>query len=287
MQYQTQAPPAKGSRRKALLGLGVILLIGGVGAGAALFVTSASKYEDAVKNLQRAPVGCDTEFNFTGTGTFIVYTETKGSIGDIRGDCANTGASYEHSGGRIKVDLTLTDSNSKKVDMARAVGAHYDAAGFVGTEVRELDIRKKGTYTLSVTSDSSDFAIAVGRNPKNDFDSMRSIAIGVAGAGLVLGVLFIVLGLRRKPVPAGPASFGPGGFSPLAPGPGGYNPGGYAPVAQPTAPPGWAPAGQPIGPPPGPPGFPGPASTPPPFGQPTQPYPPAPEPPNPWGAPQR
>lgn len=288
MQYQTQTPPAKGPRRKGLLSLGVILLLGGVGAGAALFVTSGSQYEDAVKNLQRAPVGCDTEFDFTGTGTFIIYTETKGTIGDLRGDCENTGASYEHNGGRISVDLTLTNSDGDDVDLPRAGGASYDRGGFVGTEVRELSIDKPGTYTLAVESEDSDFAISVGRNPKDDFDSMQTIAIIAAATGLVIGGLVIILGLRRKAAPTVPTSFGPGGYAPNPAFPAaGYNPGGYPPVAQPSSPPGWTPAAPPAGPP----GFGGPlapaAPTPPPFGQPTQPYPPAPEPPNPWSAPQQ
>jgi hypothetical protein len=283
MQYQTPTPPVKGPRRKGLLGLGIVLLIGGVGAGAALFVTSGSTYEDAVKGLQRAPVGCDTEFDFTGTGTFIIYTETKGTIGDLRGDCENTGASYDHGSGRISVDLSMTNSDGDDVSLTRASGASYDKGGFVGSEVREVTIDTPGTYTLSVVSDDSDFAIAVGRNPKDDFDSMQAIAIGAAIAGLVIGGLLIILGLRRKAAPAGPSSLAPGGF---APNPtfnaSGYNPGGYPPVQQPSSPPGWTPAA----PPSGPPTYAEPGPTPPPFGA-QSPYPPQPEPPNPWGAPQQ
>lgn len=289
MQHQTQTPPAKGPRRKGLLGLGVVVLLGGVGAGAALFVTSGSQYEDAVKSLQRAPVGCDTEFNFTGTGTFIIYAETKGTVGTLRGDCENTDASYDHGTGRISVDLTLTNSNGDDVKLGRASGASYDKAGFVGTEVRELTIDTAGTYTLSVVSDDSDFTIAVGRNPKDDFDSMQKIAIGAAIAGVVIGGLFIILGMRRKAAPASPAPFGT---------PGGYNPAGFAPVGQAASPPGWTPAPPP---PTSPPGY-GEPAPPPPFVQPPQPYspqpyppqqqppnpvPPNPEQPNPWSAPQQ
>src|SRR4051794_26188702 len=105
MSFQVQQPPpAKGPRRSGLLVLGIVLLLGGIGTGAALFVTSNSQYEDAVKNLQRAPVGCDTEFNFTGTGTFIFYAESKGKVGDLRGDCENAGTNYDHKGA-IDVDL--------------------------------------------------------------------------------------------------------------------------------------------------------------------------------------
>ncbi len=290
MSYQVQSAPAKGSRRKGLLGLGVVLLLGGLGAGAALFVTSGSQYEDAVKNLQRAPVGCDTEFNFTGTGTFIFYTESKGKIGDLRGNCENTGTDYDHGDGRISADLVLTDSNDDQVDLARAGGASYDKGGYKGTEVGSLDVTEPGRYTLSVQSDDTDFAVAVGRNPKKDAESAQTIAIIVAAAGVVLGGLLIILGLRRKSAPVGPSGqFQPGGFPP-----GQYQPGGYPPVGQPnwtpgaapTAPPGYAgPAPQPYQQP-----YPPQPQQPYPPQQPQQPYPPSPQqppasPPNPWGSP--
>lgn len=275
MSYQMQTPPAKGSRRKGLLLLGVLLLLAGLGAGAALYVTSGTQYEDAVKNLQRAPVGCDTEFNFSGTGTFIFYAESKGKIGDLRGDCENTGTDYDHGDGRIRADLTLTDSNGDPVDLARAEGASYDKGGFVGSEIRSLDITEPGRYTLSVQSDDSDFAIAVGRNPKKDAESMQKIAIIAAAAGVVLGGLLIILGLRRKAAPAGASGIGqPGAFQP-----GAFQPGGFPPAGQPN----WTPGAPPTAPPG--------------FGQPVpqpyqQPYPPQPPqappapPPGQWGSPQ-
>lgn len=279
MSYQMQTPPAKGSRRKGLLLLGVLLLLAGLGTGAALFVTSGSQYQDAVKSLQRAPVGCDTEFNFSGTGTFIFYAESKGKIGDLRGDCVNTGTDYSHGAGRIRVDLTLTDSNGDPVDLARAGGASYDKGGYVGSEIRSLDIKKPGRYTLSVQSDDSDFAIAVGRNPKKDAESMQKIAIIAAAAGVVLGGLLIILGLRRKAVPAGASGIGqPGAFQP-----GAFQPGGFPPAGQPN----WTPGAPPTAPP----GFGQPAPQP--YQQPyQQPYPPQPPqappapPPGPWGSPQ-
>lgn len=271
MSYQVQTPPAKGSRRKGLLGVGVVLLLGGVGAGAALYVASGSQYEDAVKKLQRAPIGCDTEFNFTGTGTFIFYAESKGAIGDLRGDCENTGTDYDHGDSRISVELILTDDNGDEVDLDRTDGASYDKGGFVGTEVRSLQLDKPGKYTLSVQSDDTDFAIAVGRNPKKDFESAQTTAIIVAAAGLVLGALLIILGLRRKAVPAGAAGSGQ---------PAAFQPGGFPPVGQPT----WAP----VAPPTAPPGVGEPTPQPyqQPYPQPGQPpQPPPPPPANPWGTP--
>ncbi|MEO6123377.1 MAG: hypothetical protein ABIR32_06675 [Ilumatobacteraceae bacterium] len=261
MLYQNAPEPAKGSRRTGLLVVGFILLIGGVAAGIVLYLSSDSQAQDAVKNLQRAPIGCDTEFDFTGTGTFIFYTESVGKIGDLRGDCENTGTDYDHGTDRIRVSLTLTDDSGDEVDLGRSSGISYDSAGFVGTSIRSVDIDQPGTYTLSVESDDSDFAIAVGRNPNEAGDSLKTTAIIVAAAGLVLGLLFILLGLRRKPATGAPTG-GSGGFPGNQPGqfspgqfsmPAGQYPGQYG--TQPVqAPPGQFPGqfpGQAPGPYPG------------------------------------
>jgi len=274
MSYQNANQPAKGGRRKGLLILGLLLLVGGVGAGVALFVISGSQYKEAVKNLQRAPVGCDTEFNFTGTGTFVFYAETKGSVGEIRGDCENTDTDYDHGDDSVRVTLTLVDEDGDEVDLDRRSGVTYDAGGFKGTAVRSVALDRAGDYTLSVESDDSDFTIAVGRNPKEDADSLKTTAIIVAAAGLVLGLLFILLGLRRRPAPAAPSGFGGNSFGAAPPGSFGSAPFGGAPTGaypqpyeQPGGPPFVSPPVQPL--------------------PPTSPYPQQPAPPTGggWGAP--
>ncbi len=242
MSYQIATEPARGGRRKGLLVFGLIIFLGGLGAGAALFVTSSSQYEDAVKNLQRAPVGCDTEFSFTGTGTFIFYTETKGTVGEIRGDCENTDTDYDHGDGRIRVNLTFADADGNEINLDRESGVSYDAGGFVGSSIRSVVIDESGDFTLAVESDDSDFVIAVGRDPKKDSESLQLIAIVVAGAGLLIGGLLILLGLRRKPAP--PAQSGLGGAQ-FAPSPFGAQTAGYPqPFGQggpPSGPPGQVP----------------------------------------------
>lgn len=265
MSYQIAPEQAKGPRRTGLLVLGLILLIGGIAAGIVLVLSSDSKSEEAVKNLQRAPIGCDTEFDFTGTGTFIFYTETVGQIGDISGDCENTDTDYDHGDDRVRVSLTLTDDRGDEVDLTRRSGVDYDASGFVGTSIRSVEIDEPGTYTLSVESDDDDFAIAVGRNPNEAGDSLKTIAIIVAAAGLVLGLLLIVLGARRRAAPAagGFAQGSPGQLPGQVPGQGpdqfgtapGHFPGqfGTPPVQVPQSPyPGQIPPGQYPSPPPGP-----------------------------------
>ncbi len=295
MSFQTQpTPPTKGERHSALLVLGIVVLLAGIGAGIGLFITGGSQYESAVKNLQRAPVGCDTEFNFTGTGTFVFYTESKGKIGTLRGDCQNTGAAYSHSG-KITVDLTMVDSAGNDVKLTRATGASYNKGGYVGSEVRTLRIDKPGKYVLSVASDDTDFTIAVGRNPKAQADKATSTAIGALAIGVVLGGLLLILGLRRKHVVAPTAGWNPAGggnigtYQPVVAPPVGPPPAGFPggpPVAQPPVaqpPVGQPPVGQPAwqaAPPQQPPQM-----YPPQPQSPQQPPPPAPG--SPWGSPQQ
>ena len=227
--------------------LGLILLIGGVLGGGAMVAKSMSNYEDAVKALARAPVGCTTTLVFDKPATFIVYVETKGKLGDLSGDCEANGAEYDHSGDKLpKVSLTLVDSNGNEVDLQRGVNASYDVGGYVGTGVRTMKIEQAGTYRLNVESDETDFAIAIGKNPKDDSELLKTIGGATALAGFVLGLTFLLLGLRRRR-PDAAADVGVA----VAPIPG-WSPGPYAPTpTAPPAPPGFGPvpppALQPIG----------------------------------------
>lgn len=226
-------PPAKGKRRKGLIVLGLILLLGGVLGGGAMVAKSMSNYETSVKALARAPVGCTTTLVFDKPATFTLYAETKGKLGKLSGDCEANGTDYNHAGDKLpKVSMTLVDSKGTEVDLQRGATATYDAAGYVGTALRTMKIQQAGTYRLNVESDETDFAVAIGKNPKKDSDLLKTIGGAVALAGFVLGLLFFLLGLRRRRPDFAAVS---DGRSPVAPMPG-WPPGPYGPA--PTAPPG-------------------------------------------------
>src|SRR5688572_8034366 len=111
------SPPPAG-RRTGLIAVGVLLLAAGVAAGVVMFLASGTNYDDAVQNLARAPVGCTTALEFDETGTFTVYVETQGSIGEIRGDCPGTDTDYEFSGEALPdVDIVMTDEEGGDVDL--------------------------------------------------------------------------------------------------------------------------------------------------------------------------
>jgi hypothetical protein len=225
--------------------LGLVLLLGGLIGGGAIVAKAMSNYSEAAKSLARAPVGCTTTLVFDKPATFTAYIETKGKLGKLSGDCGANGGSYEHPGDKLpKVSLTLEDPDGKPVDLQRGVTASYDVDGYVGTGIRTMKIDQAGTYHLNVESNESDFAISIGKNPKDESEKLTQIGGGVALGGIVLGLLLFLLGLRRRRtlVPLTDVR------NPVGPLPG-WPPGPYAGVAPPGAPPTIHPGFRPEAPP--------------------------------------
>jgi len=229
------AAPAKGKRRKGLMITGLIVLLVGVLGGGAIIAKGMANYKEAVKSLARAPVGCTTTLVFDKADSFTVYIETKGKLGELSGDCDAKSKEYDHEGDKLpKVSLTLVNTAGEEVDMPQASGASYDVAGYVGTQTRSLEIFGPGTYRMDVTSDETDFAVSIGKKPKDDNDLMMIIGGGLALAGLIVGLLLMLLGLRRRT----PAPVMTDGRHPMGPLPE-WAPAPYAstmPPAPPTAP---------------------------------------------------
>lgn len=242
MSYRTAA---RGPRRKGLLALGGIVLLGGLAAGIGIAGAGQSTYEKAVVNLARVPVGCDTEIEVEDSATFVVYVELAGEIGDLRGDCDNVDTDYERDD-EPDVDIAIFDGDDE-VDIERYDGTSYDVDGFVGTAVGRVELEEGESYVVRVQSDDDDFAVAIGRDPKGDADTAATIGVVVAGAGLLVGIVLIVLGLRRRPIAPGPGlpTFPLGEPTPFgAPAPGSAAPVASPPLA-PPAPPALGGAGMP------------------------------------------
>lgn len=256
-------PPPQGQRRKGLIIAGVITLVAGLVAGGAIAVSAAGVTESTVEKFARAPVGCTTTLEFEKAATFTLFLETKGSAVDVGGDCAGNGSTYDRADDDPpNVSLTLVDENDNPVELTESSAYSYDTGTFVGQAIQQVEISTPGTYRLKVASEENDFAIAVGGDPEADSDTLLAIGGAVIVIGLLVGIVLIVLGLRRKQPPSAAAA-------PAVPGAGwaGQPSAAAAPVSTPTPPPPayqpppqQAPAAPrpPITPgPPGPPGPPG------------------------------
>lgn len=263
MSYQPPGPfppavangpaPSAGSRRSGLLWLGIVALVAGLIGGGVLLASSASMEDDAARDLARAPVNCTTTLHVDAPATFVVFIETTGRLTDLDGGCVDEPRQYTHSASRLPtVDLTLTNGDDEELDLDRRTDVSYDFGGYRGTSVREVTIDQAGDYQLTVLSSADDVAITVGKDPNGAGDSTRTLGLVVLIAGVALGAVLIVLGLRRKAPPTGSptmappfatanypttypmtsATAPPPAMPPMAPGPPGHGP-----FASPPAPP--------------------------------------------------
>lgn len=117
----------------------------------------------------------------------------------MEGDCAANGASYDRGDDDPpRVSLSLFDSADQVVELTAADSPSYSTGGYRGQATQRVRIAEPGTYRLTVTSDATDFAIAVGGDPDVDAASMKTAGIAAAIGGLLLGGLLILLGLRAS-----------------------------------------------------------------------------------------
>lgn len=212
----------KSKGRGTAAAFGLLLVFAGLVGGAVLYVLSAQRYDDVIEGFARAPVGCDTKLDFTETGEFYVFEEHDGLVDPPEGDCVPA------SQARQVFDFDLRGPSGEVVPR-RDASIEYDIDGFSGESVARLEIDEPGEYQIEVTGDDDLIVAAVGRNPNDERDQFRTGAIVVAVAGVVLGLLMLVLAGRRSKkaaeisMPEGPGwgpstpSAGPGAWPPEAP----------------------------------------------------------------------
>jgi len=244
--------------RSALLWAGIGCAVAGVAVGVGSVAVASSTTNATVERFARAPVGCTTTLEFDTATEFTFFVETRGRTDDLGGDCAGNGISYDRGDDDPpRVELTLVSDDGGQMALEPSEGVSYDTADFAGTSMATVDIETTGTYRLTVASDETDFAIAVGRDPSAD--ALLAQALGAALAVLLFaaGVVLIVVGVRaRRSPPAAPVASTPAGGTPMwtpPPPAAPWQPATPAPPAPPAAPqPGAMAPGSPLPPPPPP-----------------------------------
>lgn len=196
--------------------------------GAGLFWFSADeRHDDAVRDLARAVVGCETTLDFARTGTFFIYLETAGTTEAVPGDCAaETGPFELPRGDRPEVRLTLIDPGGEELAITQSDGIAYDVDPYRGVQIGEVTVEATGDHRLAATSTDDAVVVAIGGDPDDGTDALRGAAIAVLVVGLLVAGALFVLAARRPPSTPGPTQ---------GPGPGqGW---GVAPPSAPTGPP--------------------------------------------------
>jgi hypothetical protein len=251
-------------RGTVLFGLFVLLV--GLAGAVVLYLASQQRTDDAIRDLARAPVGCDTTLSFSDTGTFYVYIEHLGTLERLDGDCETPDEYSRDADDQPTVEIVLRDGDNEDVDLDRLDEEFTYSLddSFAGTATRQLEIESTGDYVVTVDSDEEDFVVAIGRDTRDAGTAMRLAAIASGVAGIVLGLGLVLAGVRRsrrmrrittaytarpewpagRPLPTSPPMMQPPQTQPL---PSPQQPGGWAPV-QPVGPPVWSPTTPPTAP---------------------------------------
>ena len=179
---------------------GLLVLFAGLAGAVVLYLLSLQRHDEAIRDLARAPVGCDTTLSFSDTGTFYVYIEHLGTLETLDGDCETPDEYSRDPDDEPRVTITLTDGDGNEVELDR-LGEEFTYSlddSFAGTATRQVDIESTGDYVVTVESpDGDDFVVAVGRDPADVANTMRIGALASAIAGVVLGLALVLMGVRR------------------------------------------------------------------------------------------
>jgi hypothetical protein len=173
------------------------VLLAGVIGGVVMLLLSGARRDSAIEGLARAPIGCTTTLDFAKAGEFVVFVETRGSIGAVRGDCPNANRSYDYQGQVPDVEVDLVDLDGAALVLTADRSISYDGTGSIGTSLGRFEIEQAGEYLLTATSDVSDVVVTIGKDP-DEAASMLTVGGYVAmAAGLLVGGVMLAVALRR------------------------------------------------------------------------------------------
>ena len=154
---------------------GLFVLLAGLAGAVVLYLVSQQRTDDAIRDLARAPVGCDTTLSFSDTGTFYVYIEHLGTLERLDGDCETPDEYSRDADDQPTVEIVVRDADGQDLELDRLDEEFTYSLddSFAGTATRQLEIESTGDYVVTVDSDEEDFVVAVGRDPGDAATTMR------------------------------------------------------------------------------------------------------------------
>jgi hypothetical protein len=202
--------------------IGVVLIVAGVICGGVWGWTKFSDFQDAIDDFQRVPVG-EIGTVELDEGDYVVYAEKGG------GDAVTAflgGVRMRPAGERRADEIQFETYESEFT---------YDFGGRAGNAQLTFEIEDEGEYRVRVEEvGSTATTAAFGPSVAPDLVSAIVGAFVIAGAGILLGITFlIVTGVRRRKhrqrgwmaaYQPFPGTTGPAPWNPGAPAPGTWNP---------------------------------------------------------------
>lgn len=205
MPTSTVVPPPTRQGR-ALVVTGVALVVVGLVGAAALSLVARNRVEATVRDLARAPVGCDTTLDFSDTGTFVLFVETAGRIDGLSGGCEAPTRYDRREATTPRVTIELVDPSGRDVPIDPTDAEGYDIAGFRATPAGEVAVDATGRHVVRVTSSEGGVVVAIGRDPAAVGTPLTAAALAVAAVGVLGGGAALVVGVVRGRRPSPPTS---------------------------------------------------------------------------------
>jgi len=240
--YQQPGYPVARRSGGTLVVVGVLLVLVGIVAGAALYVSGKQNHSSKVKNLvtqSGALSGCVTDLTFEQPGTYTLYYVSKGSV---RINGANDGCASADvvpvaaDPNPPEIALKLTNSDGKTLRLSEpASSTVIRDSGVVAEPYRQVNISVVGDYQLEIASPDTGLPFALGVGPAiNKTSSLLALVVGLVG--VVFGAGAVLLGLAQGTGTAASPGYGaPYQQSPAQP-TSAYPPGQAAYPAQPQRP---------------------------------------------------
>jgi hypothetical protein len=187
----------KSRGRGVTAAVGWLILCAGVVGAIALLIVGERRFENTVDTFARAQVGCATTLRFTDPGTFFVYEETGPSPVTSDSAGADVEACVPSSQAGSEFSFTLTSAEGP-VRTVRDRSITYQQGGRTGESYSSFEVASPVTVDIVVTGPDINTVAAVGRNPVEARDEMRRLAAILGVAGVILGVLLLVLSGRKS-----------------------------------------------------------------------------------------
>lgn len=171
-----------------------IILIGAILAFG-LYTASGKRAESAVNSMLRLPVGCDTKLTIVQPGSFHVYIETKSSLPELQGSCANGARDFDNTTTIPRIQMAIVASTGDNQPVYAESGESYSTTRYRGVLFGRVRIPQAGTYTVMIRSNTADAAIALGADVSEAGNNLRYGAYVVAALAVL--VAFIVRKVPR------------------------------------------------------------------------------------------